>query len=105
MSDFMELKLPQCEDAGEGRWYIWTMEPANNGMWYSLIADGSGDLKPPRPQEEFKNDHMFNTEEAAHVAANDYYFLHGRTYPYISKWAASVDTTKVSDSQVMDFEE
>lgn len=101
MSNFMELDLPLHR--GEGRWCMWSLSAGGDGLWYSLIADGSGNLKAPRGVEELNGDHMFNTEQEVHVAANHYYFNQGRTYPYMSEWAATVDTTKVSGSRVMEF--
>ena len=103
---FIELNEPEymSGDPKKSNDCGWVVRTTDGSMFYTLHTDG-----------EFKWYHDSNetayylTEEEAHMAANHYYFLHSREYPYTVQWTtirAMKDGGKMLgmvESQIMRF--
>ena len=81
---FEELNAPEYMngDANKPHDCGWYVRIKGESMFHSLHTDG--ELKWFHNSQETA---FYPTEEDAHAAANYYYFLHLKEYPYTVQWA------------------
>ena len=108
ISEFHELNLPRPDNITRivDR-KDWCVHSTHNSLYY-LLNDGNydiADLSAGLNHREF----YFDTEEECHEQAAEYYWKHGRTYPYVKAWAdcvaGAIDDSVPDDtaSRVMEF--